>query len=125
MIYVFAIVSALLVYKLSQYKNFGSVNASTLVTLLSYPIIYMISAKHAPLYLSLIFGASFVGMSSNKVINTVEVIFSALIFSMLFIYFIPLLNGLGGALGLSAFLSVYLTVLVKKLIQLIPLGKLK
>ena len=55
---------------------------------------------------ALVFGASFVGMCSHKIISDLEVVFGGIIFGLLFLYLVPRLEGVGGALGFSAFLSI-------------------
>jgi len=54
----------------------------------------------------LVFGASFVGMSSHKIVSDLETLCSGALFGILFIALTPKISQFGGALGFSAFLSV-------------------
>ena len=54
----------------------------------------------------LIFGASFVGMCSQKVFNDFEVIVGAIIFTALYTNTVATSFEIGGALGFKAFISI-------------------
>lgn len=106
--------SALSTYFISERLNQGAVRASALVTLV-ISLIFLLSADwiSEPYYTQLpvvVFGASFVGMVSSKILQQyLSVAFSGIIFSIIYLNLSPYFNGVGGALGTTACISVICT----------------
>ncbi len=107
-----SIIGAISTYVLSQKRPFGAIRASTLLSILSYLIFWGIGVE-AELYSVVFFGGSFVGMSASHRFGYFSVTLGSIFFAFFYIFLIPLLKGYGGALGLSAFLSVALTHLIR------------
>lgn len=96
-------------YSLIKRPDITPTRASSFVSLILITFLYLIKNHiDIDIYLlsSLIFGASFVGMCSHKVVSGIEVVLGALFFAVLFTYLVPRLEGFGGALGFSAFVAV-------------------
>lgn len=98
-------VAAQLTHQLALTKHFGSVRASSFLTLLfiamtsffSFPII---STLHA-----VFLGSSFVGMTDPTRLSRLQICLSSIIFSFIFNFLMEYLKGAGGVLGFSAFIS--------------------
>lgn len=93
---------------------------SSLLTLIGISCLYGINRFYeldTAYFSSLIFGATFVGMCSHKVIKDYQVIISSLIYSMIYVYLAPQSFGIGGALGLSAFASLLFVLLISRLFK--------
>ncbi len=98
-------VAAQLTHQLALTKHFGSVRASSFLTLVfigltsffTYPII---STLHA-----VFLGSSFVGMTDPTRLSKLQICLSSIIFSFMFNFLIGYLKGAGGVLGFSAFIS--------------------
>lgn len=100
-----SILIALATHELAHFKNFGSIRASSSVTLI---FIALTSAINSPVILTLqaiCLGASFVGMTEPHRLSRKQVAAAATIFAFIFHFLIIYLKGIGGALGLSAFVS--------------------
>ena len=63
------------------------------------------------------FGASFVGMSSNKVLRLGPLFLSSILFGAVINFVYPIFNGFGGALGTTACLCSLVGVLFQKTLQ--------
>ncbi len=111
-IFIISIISTLLTHELSLKKHWGTIRASSFLSLAFVLITSLLHLENA-LKLQLIFlGGSFVGMSDPKRLGRFELIIASVLFGFLFVYFISLLNGFGGALGVSAFLSCLSATLI-------------
>ncbi|MBQ4832019.1 hypothetical protein J8L70_02075 [Pseudoalteromonas sp. MMG010] len=86
-------------------RYFNPVKASAITSLVAYCMFYLLS-NQVDLYSLLFFGGTFIGMSAPSRFGIYTIGASAIIFSILFNYLVPILDGYGGALGVSAFLSV-------------------
>jgi hypothetical protein len=98
-------VAAQTTHWLALTRHFGSVRASSFLTLV---FIGIISFIHSPLIVSLpavFLGSSFIGMTDPKRLNKVQIFLSSVIFSFIFTFLIKYLKGAGGVLGFSAFVS--------------------
>lgn len=82
-------------------------------------IVFLIQNFKNPFLVNAFFGATFIGMSSSLKFNRWQLVLSCLIFTVLFIKLIPFLNGMGGALGFCAFLSVTFSFLTKEFFKII------
>lgn len=102
------------VYYLGNKKDTGFIRASSGVTLF---VVLAFSFRDFQEYEALIFGASFVGMSSKKVLSWFGILTSSLIFTMLFFFLETYYQGFGGTLGTTACLSCLTGVLLQKAFQ--------
>ena len=102
---IISIIAGISTFQLSQLKAFGIIRSSALLSLIAYGILYLLTPNYELLSI-VFFGASFVGMSCSSRMHNITVTISSIIFAIFFHYLAPLLKGYGGALGLSAFLSV-------------------
>lgn len=112
--------SSYLTFEFSKIKYFGAIRASAILTLLFYIDLLILNyffLVDIDFFLSIFFGGSFIGMSCPSKVGYYSLFGGAIIFSVLFIYLLPYLPGMGGALGLSAFLSVFLVLSIKKIIK--------
>lgn len=112
------IISSILTFECSKINRIGPIRASAGLTLLSYidfSIINYFYAINVDYYLALFFGATFVGMSCPTRFSRVSIVISGALFSLIFTLIGKFLVGLGGVLGLSAFLSVFLIEVFRKL----------
>lgn len=113
-----ALITVLVTFEFGSYPKIGVIRASaglTLLALIDLNLINYFYAIDIDYFMAVIFGASFVGMSSKKRFTYLDMSWAALIYGILFLYFLPLLEGLGGALGLSAFISVVIIHLIKEI----------
>ena len=110
---VFTVISALATYELAKLKYFDSIMASSAVGICSYLICNTLGAPDSSLVL---YGASFVGMTSSEVINRKQILISALIYFFIFSQLKVFFEGHGGLLGMSAFIAVtFLNLFSRKL----------
>ena len=68
-------------------------------------------------YQVLFFGATFVGMSSSKNLNLPSICMASLLFSALYHCSFQHFNGIGGALGTSASITVIIVYLLQLLLK--------
>lgn len=100
---VLIILSAFATFYLSKSTYVTPVLASSLVAGLGFlGCSYLGHVELTPY----IFGASFVGMSHEKVLSTLGVLIAAILFFMTFSFLVDYLDGYGGLLGMSAFIGV-------------------
>lgn len=95
----------------------GNIRASAGLTLLSFidfSLIHYFFDIDVLYFTSIFFGGTFVGMSCPTKVTTIEILISACFFALFFIFLVPLVPGMGGALGLSAFLSVVQTKILHR-----------
>jgi hypothetical protein len=111
-----SVVAALLTQELSIPRRFGAVRASAIVSLIFSLVIYIFPGNNTVLVMPPVaMGASFVAMSSRKVIpNRKWMIIAGLIFSFVFLLTSPSLEGYGGVLGTGACVSVIMAVGLKE-----------
>ena len=109
LIFFVAVTALLLTQKLASLNRIGVIRSSCLVTLIGAALCFLFAGENS-LYLKVVFGASFIGMTTLEFLQSkVSILLSAVVFTFLFTYFYPLLPFQGGALGLSAFLCVLIT----------------
>ncbi len=112
-----SLLGSLMTYELSKVSWLGSIRSSCLLTLIFWLdlnlLIYFDFSLSIDLYLAAFFGGTFIGMSSHLKFSRSDVVFASIIYSGLFVYFLPLVAGLGGALGFSAFISIGCIYLAK------------
>ena len=102
---IISLIGAMATFLLAKRNRFDGIRASTSLSIIAYWVFYAANLN-VELYSLVFFGSTFVGMSAPKRFGLYTQFIAALIFSLLFEYLVPLINGYGGALGLSAFLSV-------------------
>lgn len=99
---------ALSTFWLSGHRGFGPIRASALLSLvvslafLSMPL----EPSDAQNIAACFYGGSFVGMTARSKAWVSQIAIAGLLFGLIFYFLSPLLPGMGGALGVSAFLSV-------------------
>ncbi len=67
------------------------------------------------------FGATFTGMSAEKVIYKYQIILAGILFGLIFIFITPYFSGFGGGLGISANISIITTLGIKILFERIKI----
>ncbi|MFY8350995.1 hypothetical protein AAEU29_10710 [Pseudoalteromonas sp. SSM20] len=100
-----SLIGAISTFLLAKRNRFDGIRASTSLSIIAYFVFYAANLN-VELYSLVFFGSTFVGMSAPKRFGLYTQIIAALIFAVLFENLVPFINGYGGALGLSAFLSV-------------------
>lgn len=103
-----AILGAISTRWLAQINKFNAIRASSLQTILFYGLMVAVG-QDADFWASVFFGGSFIGMSAPHKFSYRILLSSSLCFSLLFIVLLPKLEGIGGALGCSAFISVVIS----------------
>jgi len=116
-------------YRLAKLPRFNVIRASSLLTIVFYFSVLLIhnvlisethSSDTAEFWATVFFGGSFVGMSASHRFSYYMLTISSLCFAVIFMVLLPLLDGIGGALGCSAFISVALSHSLR-----VPVNKLK
>lgn len=100
-----ATVGALATFLVAKSAHFDAIRASSALAIIAYLVLY-ICTQNPDLYAAAFFGGTFVGMSAPHRFGWYTQVSAALLFALLFQFLVPRLNGYGGALGVSAFLSV-------------------
>jgi len=100
-----SLLGAISTYLLAKRNRFDAIRASSCLSILAYGIFYLVGLN-TELYSLVFFGSTFVGMSAPIRFGLESICLSAVLFTVFFEYLIPHLTGFGGALGISAFLSV-------------------
>ena len=100
-----ALLGAFLTFYLAKHNRLDAIRASAILSILAY-LILLPTEFNAELYSSIFFGGSFIGMSAPKRFGIYTLFSSSIIFAIMFENLIPYFNNFGGALGVSAFLSV-------------------
>ncbi|MBQ4797658.1 hypothetical protein J8L73_00640 [Pseudoalteromonas sp. MMG006] len=100
-----ALLGAFLTFYLAKHNRFDGIRASASLTIIAYLILSALNLN-PNLYSVVFFGGTFIGMSAPHRFGVYTVASSSILFSLLFEYLVPKLDGYGGALGISAFLSV-------------------
>lgn len=72
-----------------------------------------------PLVLPAAFGATFIGMSARDVMKVEHIIGASFVYTILFVELFPYLNGIGGALGFLAFLSIVTAYFLTKVFSFV------
>ncbi|WP_193038824.1 hypothetical protein [Pseudoalteromonas nigrifaciens] len=102
---ILALIGAFLTFYLAKHSRFDGIRASAALSIVTYLTFYWLNLD-PELYSVVFFGGTFIGMSAPHRFGIYTLASSAVIFSLLFEYLVPILDGYGGALGVSAFLSV-------------------
>ncbi len=100
-----AFFGALLTFLLAKHRLFSAISASSSLSIIAYCIFYGFNL-HPELYSAIFFGGTFIGMSAPKRFGLYTITCAAVIFAIPFEYLVPKISNYGGALGISAFLSV-------------------
>lgn len=99
--------AAFFTYALAQWRYFGAVRASAIVAIVGFFVLDHMACE-VERYSAIVFGGTFIGMSAPKRFGFFTVVISALLFVLIFTAIEPATEGLGGALGVSAFIAVCL-----------------
>ena len=103
MIIIYSLVFSFTTYELAKIKTIGAIRASCLVGLASI----LITDHHfIDVEASFLFGATFIGMSSAKRFSRVRLIVAASLYPYIYPFLQQYFAGVGGLLGMSAFLAV-------------------
>jgi Sec-independent protein secretion pathway component TatC len=121
-IYLTSILGAFLTFVVSTKYKQGPVRASALLTLIVAGFCFLFPelfsediTKQIPL---VFFGASFVGMTSEKLTrNYTSIIFAGIIFGFIYTVSPTFFDGYGGALGTAACISILVTIGLNNLIR--------
>ncbi len=98
-------VAAQLTHALALTKHFGSVRASSFLTLLFIGLTSFLTNPIIATLHAVFLGSSFVGMTDPTRLSRLQIFLSSVIFSFIFYFLIAYLKGAGGVLGFSAFMS--------------------
>ena len=111
------VVAALVTQELSIWRRFGPVRASAIVSLFFSLVVYALpNYDHVLVIPAVAMGASFVAMSTRRVIPTRWWMATAgLIFGLVFLFTNPQLEGYGGVLGTGACVSVLMSIGLRRL----------
>lgn len=124
--FVCAVLVAWLTYRLIKIPRVTPTQSSAVISLLFFLILFLIREIYLfdfDYFASLVFGSSFVGMCSHKVFRDREIMLGALIFATIFNFLETYSFGVGGALGLSAFVSLLIVWALSMLLEKRRTGK--
>jgi hypothetical protein len=110
--------ASLLTFEVSKFERIGPIRASSGLTLLSFidfSIINFFIPIDVNYWMAMFFGATFVGMSCPTKFSRRSILVSGALFAVIFSIISGYLQGLGGVLGLSAFLSIITIQLLRVL----------
>lgn len=100
-----ALLGAFSTFYLAKHHRIGAIRASAILSIATY-LILLPTEFNAQLYSTVFFGGTFIGMSAPKRFGIYTLFSASIIFAVMFENLIPYFNNYGGALGVSAFLSV-------------------
>lgn len=125
LVFFFSSLAALLTFELSKLKWAGATRASAILSI-AFAIIsrQLFVESDAEAFSAIFFGGSFVGMSSAERFGRGWVLWAGLLFGGVYWSLVHYISGLGGALGLSAFLSVSLSAIKLKGVSVLAQRKL-
>lgn len=105
------IAAATITFLINHNIGLGPTLSSSIVGLVGGLIfLYALPAAYA-VFAPVIYGASFIGMSSKKVFPSIWFVLAAgLVFGVVYILNIENFNGIGGKLGMTAFISVLIII---------------
>ncbi len=116
-VYLISLIAIHFTHYLVIKKNFHSVRASSLCTLIFIALTSFQVGPTTYLLRAAFFGGSFIGMSDSKRLTRWQLSLAGLIYSFIYCYLIQHLKGIGGALGFSAFFSCLVIYLIQKIIK--------
>lgn len=100
-------VAAIATFLLGGIHQIGAIRSSCIIGGISYLLF--------PAQALFLYGATFVGMCSRKKYSIVEIIISSLFYYVIVYFLTQWFKGIGGTLGMSAFLGVLLWQIIKNL----------
>ncbi len=92
----------------------GAIRVSALSTLTFTLLLNILGLSYSGLPSAIFLGSSFLGMSEDHILSSRDLVWASGIFSLIFYYVLPYNQGLGGALGTSAFISCFIIYQIKK-----------
>lgn len=102
---VVSLIASQLTHALALNKHFGSVRASSFLTLIFIGATTLLPLPHNQAIQAVFLGSSFIGMTDPKRLTRVQICFASILFSLIFTFLVGYLKGPGGVLGFSAFMS--------------------
>ncbi|CAM4098387.1 hypothetical protein [Pseudoalteromonas ostreae] len=102
---ILTLLGAFLTFYLAKHNRLDAIRASAILAILAY-LILLATEFNAELYSSIFFGGTFIGMSAPKRFGIYTLFSASVIFSIFFDNLVPYFSNFGGALGISAFLSI-------------------
>ena len=100
-------------------KNIGSVRASSFLTLSFILLTLPFSMEIIPALHAVFLGSTFVGLTEPRRLSRYQLFVASFIFCLIFQFLILYLKGLGGSLGVSAFLACLVTFWLKKCLSIV------
>ena len=100
-----SILGAQVTFHLTHKGRIPVVRASSASTLIFSLLIGLSNIPFVAVLQAAFFGATFVGMTDKARLGWKRVFVASLIFGVIFIFLIPLAQGIGGGLGAAAFVS--------------------
>ena len=97
--------AAQLTHALALTKHFGSVRASSFLTLIFIALTSIYPHPYVPPLQAVFLGSSFIGMTDPSRLSRLQIFLSSVIFSFIFHFLVLYMKGPGGVLGFSAFTS--------------------
>lgn len=115
MIYFLSFLSSFSTFILRRKFKVDAIYASIFISLIGFFLCRTLFFLEVELYSSIVFGASFVGMTKLNNFSYFSLFLATMLYSSMFTVYMSWFSGLGGALGFSAFLSVLIIVIFVKL----------
>ena len=110
-----SLVRTILTYWLNNKKGYGPIKASAISAfIVAIPLPIVPVSGFIALFPIVFYGASFVGMSNDKILGWLSVVASSVLFAIIFHFAHPYFNGYGVALGVKACLSCLIGILLQK-----------
>lgn len=112
-----SIIGGLGTFLLTTKLRWHAIKASALLSLLIATPFEIWELKEYSSIPFIVFGASFIGMSSQKIFDNNLILISSILFGVLYSILSSNYNGIGGTLGTTACLSCLSVLVMNKLIK--------
>jgi hypothetical protein len=122
LILITALLTSVLTRWLIKEKKVAPIRASSFITLMILGALSLFQFEYKDLLGAAALGGTFVGMTESARLPKRSFLFAGLLFSLLFYFLLPLNQGLGGALGMAAFLSSVSSFHLRNAIKLVILN---
>jgi len=104
-------------FLLTTKLNWHALKASTLLSLVVAIPFEIWEIKEYVSIPFVVFGASFIGMSSDKIFNNNLILIASILFGILYTLINSNFNGIGGTLGTTACLTCLTIIVVNRLVK--------